>query len=86
MLMFADDDLLSFDIDPQSAVVAPAHAVESMESIADPNLPGGLDATSVSIDIRAVVAREGGGNERGIGVDVVQVGHFMSPRLDRTIV
>lgn len=51
MLMLVDDNLISFDVDPQSAGVAPTHAVESMKAIADANFPRGFDAFAVSVHV-----------------------------------
>lgn len=79
MTMLMHDHLLATHIDPQSAGVAPTHAVEPMESIVDSDLERGLDSLSVSKYSGSIVARERCFDDSGVGMDVVKVNHLFSP-------
>ena len=75
MLMLMDDDLLSADIDPECAGVAPAHAVKPMESVVYLDHVRSFDLASVSVCSASVVAGEWAVDDGCFGVDVVKVLH-----------
>jgi hypothetical protein len=79
--MFIHDHLLSTHIDPECAGVAPAHAVETMQSIVDPDLERSLYSLSVSKHSGAIMAGERCFDDCGVGMNVVKVDHDFSPAL-----
>lgn len=77
--MFMHDHLLATHTNPECAGVAPAHAVEPMESIIDPDLERGLDSLSVSKHSGSIMSGERCFDDCGVGMNVVKADHDFSP-------